>query len=235
MLLKSLPRDAQRIVVAIDIETTGGNVWTDACFAVGVALCYRRDNADAQPVTLFRQCFAHRLPANYEERWAKLGFEQSTWEEFWSKNTGVLAQLQADAAFSDQRTMTQALCDLLHLVEQECAARRVTYNIVFDTINFDPVWINTMLAHIGSPSLLYYRNKRYGLQSYDLDTYVEATLAATLKVPIDALDWATQVKPFKERLAARMNDNVKHTHSPEQDAEWIAHKFLLVHDTPATS
>jgi hypothetical protein len=226
-------------VVALDIETTGASLQHDECFAIGVAVVDRP--LGQPPRTLETYKLLLRMPRlageSWQAMWARCRFEQRCFDEFWSKpdNLRVLERLQniegAQYA-SSQDALGVRLSALLGDLERRYTAVGVDLVLVTDTIHYDPVWLNYLLSRANLGSLLYYRSGKYGIDSFEYNTYVCATLAAKLGVSVEALDWAAQVRPFKDRIAKRVGASVVHDHDPEHDAESIAHKFLLVCDTP---
>lgn len=224
---------SQRVTIAIDIECTGGVIGKDMCFAIGV-VAGRLDSATGQVEVLEKHRICRPLPLaedeTYQDMWRRCGYELRCYDEFWSKNLETLHKLQTKylgetAGKQDGGWMAVRFNLLLRALEL-----RFNNNVqyVFDTLNFDPVWINYLLSSINAPSLLYYRDGTYGVDSYELGTYVTAYLSGALGREVE---WARDVKPFKQAIAARIPSTVVHDHMPENDAENILYTYLLLPTT----
>lgn len=207
--------------------------------ALQLALLWGQRRPDGTIALLDTYRISQPLPLNRGQTWKQVwhdnNYEQRCYDEFWSKNLNVLDALQADAisAFKEgdhERNMADTLNFVLDDIEDRYRDLGVHY--VTDTLNFDMIWLNTMLLQRGHPSLLYYRNGKYGVDSYELGSYIYGFLR--IDPGNSKLAWAQIIKPFKARLAQNLQKFAPafvHDHRPENDAGNIMAQFLLVGQT----
>ena len=237
-------------VVAIDIETTG-TLGQGEIFAIGIALAKYPDNdwnreADhdgsivpLEQIRLVMQILSSAERATYgpdvsayeiwSSVWDKRGWERRCFDEFWGKpeNLKMLDELNEQASYFDLKSFAQGFNRTLANLEDRyrwsdpSKMSDVTY--VSDTMNFDFPWLNWLLSTIQQPSMIYYRNGKYGPTSWYLGCYIRGLLNIS---PLD-MDWKLDEKPISDALKAIADKFAPHDHDPAKDALNILIRFLF--------
>jgi hypothetical protein len=225
--------------VALDIECTGYEPGNDLCFAVGVSVCRRTANYEGGKVVVSEKHQITMPLPNYvkgmtwAQLWATNKYEERCYLQFWSKNLALLDELQerANPGYKTQADVAKALQALLADIEGRYAAVGGVH-YVFDTINFDPMWINWLLTANHNPSLIYHRDGEYGAKTYHVSSYIAGLLGIDVARVKDERE-AARLAGFWAALEKRLPYHIdtKHDHKPENDATVIAAKFLLAPDT----
>ena len=200
--------------IAIDIETTGKNFFTNVLFAIGIAW------GDASGIQTCKIVVDLEKPPerSWEEHWQERQWEPRCWNEFWSKNVEALDALQKNDRLIKIDELSRVFNAQLSAIE-ELFDKTV---LVFDAIAFDPVWTSTLLMRDGYNPLNYTR-KGVHRWSYNVDSLTEGALC------IDGNEeWARLVKERNERIDVLLPELgvTQNDHDPAHDAEHILAQYL---------
>lgn len=166
------------ILIVFDIETTGSNMHSNTCFAIGY--CIGELNFGQPPRVIKQGKWVLDLgkPQNttWEGFWKQRGWEQRCYTEFWSKNLPVLDLMtQETTNFANEHAMIKALNDFLH--EQQT---RGEFSVGFDTVAFDSAWINFLLQKYGHAEITKNRDGTGYRSVFELDSYRFGALGVDL-------------------------------------------------------
>ncbi len=179
-------------LVGIDIETTGALVGKHAIMAVGVAVVH----VPTQRIVATKRWASDVGDAQWEERCI---------EEFWSKHTDALRELQTTGPFF---TQTQLGIEVARWFK-EAHALYPSFVIVSDFPLFDIGWLHHAMA-LSRELPLYLGPGNAWQNILDIDAYEEALAHAGVDTNVD------------------VSDLVKPTHIPEVDATYMTMRFVRI-------
>ena len=208
--------------VALDIETTGANMFDDEMFAVGWAYGSGYDDV------VTGKCILNlKKPAKktWEFFWNQRGWESRCWQEFWSKNEETLNLLQMQADCDNADDMAARINDALKSVESAFEK----YTVVTDTLAFDIPWINALLYSNTYAGLGYRRDGSYnrGIGGLEVDSYLMGIYGLDLTDLSQAKEKPWLSDPY---YVADAGARPPHDHDPENDAKNILYQFFNARD-----
>lgn len=177
-------------IIALDIETTGQHLChSDKIIAIGACVAETKDGVyHVLRTKKFVQDLGKFVGVDWKEHWSRRSYEQRCYDEFWSKHLDVLDALQKGETFGTEETMMRAFN--VFLEEEEADG---DFALLFDTVLFDSVWLDTRLRGFNFAGLSRLRNGTGWRSAYELDSFRFGVTGAPLG------DW----KELEERLAAR--------------------------------
>lgn len=199
---------------AVDIECTGASLFTDKCFAIGLAY-----GDSLSSVKTFNACVTLGKPSavSWSQYWKEMGFEMACYERFWSKNKQTLNLLQDPTKvnlYETEKKMIDALnafmVDMEKEFDQLC--------LVTDTTCFDTVWLTYLLQKHGHPGLAYFRNGEYRRGgSFEMDSF---------RLGVYGVNPRSSYAPWRQDKDFAVNLTSPHDHHPEHDALYIYQKWF---------
>lgn len=204
----------KRLYYAFDVETTGGNLANDLCFAVGWAYGF-----DASSIQKGGASFNMKedVSLDWKTFWTNKGLETRCYDEFWSKNLDVLNRLQDKDQMCLKDTsleLAEAVNDVLTKLETLSEGK---LTLVTNTTSFDTVWLSNLLSSIGKPDLGYRRDGSYNGKTVHTGSF----RSGVYKVgPNDAS------RPWDEDEAYKAIVFPDHDHDPKNDAHQILTIFF---------
>lgn len=165
----------RRLILALDIETTGAFLERDTCFAIGYAAGYGPNEIVSQGKFVFdptskypartawfigdaKNALAEDTEADndtinamarkiyWSKIWGYSKWERRCFDEFWSKNIPTLDAIVASAGFTSEHDIFAAFDRVLaELQKHETEGAEV--HILTDTTAYDTVWLQHRLQH----------------------------------------------------------------------------------------
>lgn len=202
-----------KVWVAFDIETTGQNILDgDKIVAIGAAAFVFGESGHTIEST--KWCLDLKKPetATWEEFWEIKGWEKRCYREFWSDKLELLQKLQ-----DEKSSLVESEVRLAWTLSQYLATLEETHGefiIIFDTIVFDPVWLDLLLRKHGFAGLSRNRDGTGWRSIFEVDSY----RFGQTKTPLG--DWNELYQRVSKHMTA---ENVKQfkDHDPQDDAEKI--------------
>lgn len=206
---------ANRIIVAFDIETSGGNFTTNQIIALGMCAMNQK----------FKVLDSLRLDA-YVPNLTK--FEPRTWDEFWCKNQNKLDTFNYKGILKTNREIETWLIGQFQEFRRkfEIIAKKenAEYYLVSDNNIFDGGFINALINKYTTDGALPYSASDNTYSSFFETHSMQKGLLLALPNEFDVnAKWG-----FTKRISEIYDVPVmehKHDHSPENDAYTIAYDF----------
>ena len=224
-------------IQSLDIETTGArlhrNATTkgDVVFAIGSAVLRvptTDDDGSRAQVVESRRWVLNIKPiggASWADAWKQNGWEQTCWDQFWSKHEAVLDALMTTTATQDVYSTEADMAASLnaYLQETETKYRSLRLVRVYDTVGFDVSNLDALLERNGHHAVFLWRPPQ--------DWPCNASYLGDVRnhaLGVNPLIGATmEQKQMRQREDARaLPSDVVHNHDPAQDALAIAHKWV---------
>jgi len=196
-------------VFAVDIEATGANLFTDKCFAIGLAF-----GTDLNSYETHNVCLDLKKPedSTWAQHWETCGFEKDCYDSFWSKNEDILNMLQDRSKVhlcKTEKAMVTKFQQLLGDIEKKFDK----LTLVTDTTCFDTVWLTVLLQKYKYPGLAYKRDGNYRRGgSFETDSF---------RVGAYKVNPAIKREPWKDDEEFCSALTSPHDHHPEHDALFI--------------
>jgi hypothetical protein len=207
-------------VIAIDIEKTGcRDENLDPMFAVGIATA-PIDASSIEEVESFSISLNLKKPngKSWSEHWKSEGYELRCWDEFWSKNEGVLDLLQDPLCIlrvESREQLVTCINSILSLYESMYSQTI----IVTDTTLFDTVCVSAELKKYNFVPLNFTRKGEYR-SGVEVDSYISGLFKIS-----DPSDWEGLCSANKF-IEPYLLEKVEHDHHPMNDAKSILLKYL---------
>lgn len=193
----------EKILVAIDIETTGPHMTKNAI--IGIGIYAGRLNG----VQIFKKC----IKLQKEDRI----FDKDCFEQFWSKHKDLLEFLETDAHSikNGLEIFINALDNLDELFD---------VILISDSLDFDFGFINYYLAQYLDRLPLAYINgdgNKYRPR-FDTDSFSRGIV----KMNYDNM-W-TSDSDIRKIMEIKLSKDIAADHNPANDAEYIYHQHLAI-------
>ncbi len=214
-------------IIAIDIERTGRDQ-NDVIFAIGIATM-PIDAVCLGEVKSFNVCYnLEKKPhKTWADRWAKSGYEERCYVEFWSKHLQTLDLLQdptkvnlVEEQYLGKGVYTKKFIDTFDNILKEYEELYSESVIVTDTTLFDTVHLGNELIVAGKMPLNYTRAGKFR-GGVELDSYITGVARIS-----DIFDWKTYLDFKKNHIKPLMLAQIEQDHHPENDAKNI---LLMYH------
>ena len=157
-------------IIAFDIETTGQHLFgSDSIFAIGACVARLQENGTFEILSkhLWTRSLDKPPDVDWETWWTKMTFyEPRCFKEFWSKHLDVLEALQQHPTAKKQEQLAKQLSDFLKDQEEDGP-----FSLLFDTVLFDSVWLDTLLRRNGFAGLAMNRDFTGWRSAFELDSY----------------------------------------------------------------
>jgi len=222
------------IILAIDTERTGDGP-CDETFSVGLAYSlYYKDKK--HPIV--RKRFTVRLPlaATYDngkprdasllewkDMWLRWKFDMQCFDEFWSKNIGILNELHKnnDSHFLRDSAAAVAQDIELFLCQMEASFPEHTdIVLVTNNVGMDVKCIDSILVPNGRRPILYSRTGKWLRGGIEIDSYIRGLD----RIPLGK-EHAAAMRLFKETIIGPLKrEKTVHSHLPDDDA----HELLIL-------
>lgn len=197
------------IIVTFDVETTGANVFTNVCFAVGFCVGYLSSDGSSSIVERGKWCVSlgKRDRESWQERWISQNWEPRCYDEFWSKHTDVLDSLAAQPdLLPNESALAAKLNEFLACLE----INHPNFTTAFDTVNFDSVWLNIILQRHEYADLAKNRDGTGYRTGHEIDSIRFGGLG------VDLGNWDSLYQALDKVPDAR--EKLSGEHDPEVDA-----------------
>ena len=221
----------KRIVMAIDVETSGPSKWYDLIGIGASVLNERFEELDSLNMGSYIK--PDHEPTN-DALDDATEFEPHCWDEFWSKHPEALAALEYTGPLSKEDRhgeMAEQLQSFRTKWEGRAAAVGAEYNLVSDNSVFDGSWCNHIIMEHTSDLPIPYsatKHKKTKRQAYSsfLETHSQQRGFLMAVDPDFRGIWG-----LSERIAELYDvpkPMRKHDHSPANDAYTIAYDQMVL-------